>query len=58
MIEATYVTRDGSVRLIYANSFQELFKHLEGKDVVEIAGCTISLTDMRQGKEKLTNATL
>jgi hypothetical protein len=53
MIEATYVTRDGNAHLIYANSFPELFKHLEGKDVVEIAGCTISLAEMRQGKEKL-----
>lgn len=43
MIEATYVTREDGVHLIYANSFEELFKHLEGKDVVEIVGCTISL---------------
>jgi hypothetical protein len=53
MIEATYVTRDGTAHLIYANSFPELFKHLEDKDVVEIAGCTISLAEMRQGKERL-----
>lgn len=56
MIEATYATKDGNTRMIYANSFQELFKHLEGKDVVEIAACTINLTQMKQGKERLTNA--
>ena len=55
MIEATYVTRDGIAHLIYANSFPELFKHLEGKDVIEIAGCTISTAEMRQGKEKIRN---
>ena len=57
MIEATYATKDGNTRMIYANSFQELFKHLEGKDVVEIAACTINLTEMRQGKEKTSVAT-
>ena len=55
MIEATYVTRTGEARMIYANSFEELFKHLEGKDVKEIAGRTITLAELRQGKEKVTN---
>jgi hypothetical protein len=57
MIEATYATKDGNTRMIYADSFQELFKHLEGKDVVEIATCTINLTQMKQGKEKTSVAT-
>lgn len=56
MIEATVVTRNGTAYMLYANSFEELFKHLEGKDVREIAGRTISLAELRQGKEKLTNA--
>lgn len=56
MIEATVVTRNGNAFMVYANSFQELFKHLEGKDVMEIAGRTISLAELRQGKEKMTNA--
>ena len=55
MIEATYVTRNGDVLMVYANSFQELFKHLQGKDVKEIAARTISLAEMRQGKGKGTN---
>ena len=55
MVEATYVTRTGDVRMIYANSFEELFNYLESKDVKEIAGRTISLAEMRQGKEKLMN---
>lgn len=56
MIEATYVTRTGEVRMIYANSFEELFKYMENKDIKEIAGRTISLAELRQGKEKVTNA--
>ena len=55
MIEATYATKDGNTLMIYANSFPELFKRLEGEEVVEIAACTISLAEMRQGKEKMTN---
>lgn len=55
MIEATYVTSSGETRIVYANGFPELFKYLEGKDVIEIVGCTISLAEMRQGKEKVTN---
>lgn len=56
MIEATVVTKNGNAFMVYANSFEDFFKHLEGKDVREIAGRTISLAELRQGKEKLTNA--
>jgi hypothetical protein len=53
MVEATVAMRNGEVKTVYADDFNELDKMLDWEDVVQIVGKTIKLTDMRQGKERL-----
>ena len=54
MVEAMVAMRNGDVQTVYAESFEELFTRLDeqNKDIVQVIGKTIKMTDMRQGKEK------
>lgn len=52
MVEATVALRNGDVKTVYANDFNELDNVLDWEDVVQIVGKTIRPKDMRQGKEK------
>lgn len=57
MVTAQVATKNGEVRTVYANSFDELFKNLESEagNIVSIRGKAILLKDMRQGKESMHN---
>lgn len=55
MIVANVAMKDGTVKTVYANSFEELFKSLEpdAENITTIRGKAIRLQDMRQGREQI-----
>lgn len=57
MVEATVAYRNGDVRTVYAESFEELFTRLDeqNQEIMQVTGKTIKLPDMRQGKEAKSN---
>jgi len=58
MVTANVAMKNGEVKTVYADGFQELFKQLESyeNEIVSIKGKAILLKAMRQGKETLNNA--
>ena len=57
MVTASVSMKNGDVRTVYANSFDELFANLEkdAENIVCIRGKAILTKDMRQGKEAKAN---
>ena len=53
MVTANVSMKNGDVKIVYANSFEELFKQLESdaENIACIRGKAILTKDMRQGKE-------
>ena len=53
MVTANVSMKNGEVKTVYANSFEELFKRLEpeAENIDCIRGKAILTKDMRQGKE-------
>ena len=51
MVKATIKWEDGTVSTTTAKDYIDLFTHLEAEEIVEIEAHTISLQDMRQGKD-------
>lgn len=51
MVKATIKWEDGTEHTMCAKDYIDLFKHLEAEEIVEIEAHTISLQDMRQGKD-------
>lgn len=60
MVEATVALRNGEVMTLYAESFEELFETIDARslDIVQVVGKTIKPSDIRQGKERLSNGNL
>ncbi len=50
MVKATIKWEDGTVETRCAKDYIDLFKRLEAEEIVEIEAHTISLQEMRQGK--------
>ena len=57
MVTAHVSLKNGDVKTVYADSFDELFANLEddADNIVSIRGKAILLKDMRQGKERTNN---
>lgn len=57
MVTAHVSLKNGDVKTVYADSFDELFASLEddADNIVSIRGKAILLKDMRQGKERTNN---
>lgn len=57
MVTANVALKNGEVKTVYANDFDELFAELEkdADNIVSIRGKAILLKDMRQGKERTNN---
>ena len=55
MVEATIALRNGEMRTVYAETFEELFETIDAQelDIIQVVGKTIKLKDMRQGKERV-----
>ena len=53
MVTASVSMKNGDVKTVYANSFEELFANLEkdAENIVQLRGKAILTKDMRQGKE-------
>ena len=52
MIQAIIIKKDGTSATVYAANFPELFSKLAYEQIVRLDACTISLQQMRQGKER------
>lgn len=55
MIEAIIIKKDGTSAIVYAANFPELFSKLAYEQMLRLEACTISLQQMRQGKERSQN---
>ncbi len=51
MVEVNVALRSGEVMTVYANDFKDLDKMLVWEEVVQVTGRTITLNDLRQGKD-------
>lgn len=52
MIEAIITKKDGTSAIVYAANFPELFSKLAYEQMLRLDACTISIQQMRQGKER------
>ncbi len=55
MIEAIIIKKDGTSATVYAANFPALFSKLAYEQIERLDACTISLQQMRQGKERSQN---
>ena len=51
VVKATIKWEDGTVSTTSAKDYIDLFNHLEAEEIVEIEARTISLDELRQGKD-------
>lgn len=51
MVKATIKWEDGTESTMCAKDYIDLFTHLEAEEIMEIEAHTISLQELRQGKD-------
>lgn len=52
MISAEITLTDGTKKVAYENTWEELFKKLQGLGIKHMAAAVVRLKDMQQGKQR------